>query len=151
MPQSASFKVVSRAPDSAGPQLKGVWLDRQAMHAGDKNTVFVQAEDEKSGVSLVSGVFVSPAKAARIGFGCRAGANGTWECPMSPPSCLDCGTWQSEQIQLQDKPTNMTPSAATTSSCAACAEHLRRAVRCRGPAGHDVDAQSTVVSNSQDT
>jgi hypothetical protein len=108
LPQSASFKVVSKAPDSTGPLLKGVWLDRQAMHAGEKNTVFVQAEDEKSGVSLVSGVFVSPAKAARIGFGCRSGSNGTWECPVSPPTCLDCGTWQLEQIQLQDKANNMT-------------------------------------------
>ncbi len=108
LPQSASFKVVSNAPDSAGPQLKGIWLERQAMRAGERNTVFVQAEDEKSGVSLVSGVFVSPAKAARIGFGCRTGANGTWECPVAPPTCLDCGTWQLEQIQLQDKANNMT-------------------------------------------
>ncbi|MDP9194131.1 MAG: hypothetical protein M3P06_20735 [Acidobacteriota bacterium] len=108
LPQSASFRVVSDAPDSSGPQLVRVWVDREAMRAGDKNTVFVQAEDEKSGVSLVSGVFVSPAKAARIGFGCRAGANGTWECPLSPPSCLDCGNWMLEQIQLQDKANNMT-------------------------------------------
>ncbi len=108
LPQSASFKVVSKAPDSAGPQLKSVWLERQAMRAGDKNTVFVQAEDEKSGVSLVSGVFVSPAKAARIGFGCRSAANGTWECPVTPPTCLDCGMWSLEQIQLQDKANNMT-------------------------------------------
>jgi hypothetical protein len=53
-------------------------------------------------------VFVSPAKAARIGFGCREGANATWECPVTPPSCLDCGVWTLEQIQLQDKANNMT-------------------------------------------
>lgn len=108
LPQSASFKVVSKAPDSTGPQLKAIWLDHQAMRAGEKNTVFVTAEDEKSGVSLVSGVFVSPAKAARIGFGCRSGSNGTWECSLTPPSCLDCGIWALEQIQLQDKANNMT-------------------------------------------
>jgi hypothetical protein len=108
LPQSASFKVVSNAPDSAGPQLKGIWLERDAMRAGERNTVFVQAEDEKSGVSLVSGVFVSPAKFARIGFGCRVAANSTWECQLAPPSCLDCGTWSLEQIQLQDKANNMT-------------------------------------------
>ena len=108
LPPSASFKVVSSAPDSAGPQLKGVWLERTAMRAGDRNTVFVQAEDEKSGVSLVSGVFVSPAKHARVGFGCRTGSGGNWECSLSPPSCLDCGIWTLEQIQLQDKANNMT-------------------------------------------
>lgn len=108
LPQSASFRVVSNAPDSAGPELKRIWLDRTDMRAGDRNTIYVQAEDEKSGVSLVSGVFVSPAKAARIGFGCRSGANNTWECPVTPPTCLDCGDWSLEQVQLQDKANNMT-------------------------------------------
>jgi hypothetical protein len=84
-----------------------VWLDRQAMRAGEKNTLFIQADDEKSGVSFASGVFVSPAKSARIGFGCRAGANGMWECPVSPGTCLDCGIWVLEQVQLQDKANNM--------------------------------------------
>ncbi len=152
LPQSASFKVVSKAPDSTGPQLKGVWLDRQAMHAGDKNTVFVQAEDEKSGVSLVSGVFVSPAKAARIGFGCRPGTNGTWECPVSPPTCLDCGTWQLEQIQLQDKANNMTTFRGDNEFVRGVALNI---------SGEQCDASPpqvtmltlspTVVSNSQDS
>jgi hypothetical protein len=107
LPATAEFKVQSSAPDSTGPTLKQVWLEKQAMRAGDRNTVFVQADDDKSGVTLVSGVFVSPAKFARIGFGCRAAANGTWECPLSPPSCLDCGIWTLEQIQLKDKADNL--------------------------------------------
>jgi hypothetical protein len=108
LPGSASFRVASASPDASGPELKSVWLERRAMRAGEKNTIFVQAEDDKSGVSLVSGVFVSPAKHARIGFGCRAGSNGTWECPVTPPVCLDCGIWALEQVQLQDKANNMT-------------------------------------------
>jgi hypothetical protein len=152
LPQSASFKVVSKSSDSTGPQLKGVWVERQAMRAGDKNTVFVQAEDEKSGVSLVSGVFVSPAKAARIGFGCRAGANGAWECPLSPPTCLDCGTWALEQVQLQDKANNMTTFRADNEFVRGVALDI---------SGDQCDATApqvtlltldpTVVSNSQAT
>lgn len=107
LPPTASFRVTSAAPDSAGPQLRSVWLDRQAMRAGEKNTLFIQADDEKSGVSFASGVFISPGKAARIGFGCRAGANGMWECPITPGTCLDCGVWILEQVQLQDKANNM--------------------------------------------
>ncbi len=108
LPPSASFRVTSNAPDSKGPELTGVWLDRQAMRAGEKNTLFVQASDEKSGISFASGVFISPGKGARIGFGCRAGSTGVWECPVTPPTCLDCGVWALEQIQLQDKANNMT-------------------------------------------
>lgn len=108
LPPTASFKVMSSASDSKGPTLKAIWLDQQAMTAGEKNEVFVQAEDDKSGVNLVSGIFVSPSKQARIGFGCRLGANNIWQCPLTPPSCLECGGWQLEQIQLQDKANNMT-------------------------------------------
>ncbi|HEX8618436.1 MAG TPA: hypothetical protein VF911_12680, partial [Thermoanaerobaculia bacterium] len=107
LPPSASFRVTSADADATGPQLKSVWLDKQAMRAGERNTVFVQADDDKSGVSLVSGVFVSPAKSARVGFGCRSGGSGTWECVISMPVCLDCGTWRLEQLQLQDKANNL--------------------------------------------
>jgi hypothetical protein len=78
------------------------------MSAGEKNTVFVTAEDDKAGVQLVSGVFVSPSKLARIGFGCRASASGTWECTLNVPECIDCGMWQLEQVQMQDKANNTT-------------------------------------------
>jgi len=108
LPPTAQFKVVSNRPDSTGPTLKAVWLDRMSMQAGQHNTLFVQAEDDKSGVTLVSGVFLSPTKHARIGFGCRMGGSATWECDIAPPQCLDCGSWQLEQVQLQDKANNMT-------------------------------------------
>jgi hypothetical protein len=152
LPQSASFRVVSKAPDSTGPKLKGVWLERQAMRAGDKNTVFVQAEDEKSGVSLVSGVFVSPAKAARIGFGCRAAATGTWECAVMPPTCLDCGTWALEQIQLQDKANNMTTFRADNEIVRSVALDISGDLcDATAPQVTMLTLDPTVVSNSQAT
>lgn len=107
LPPTAQFKVVSSGSDSTAPVLKSVYLERRAMSAGERNTVYVTAEDDKSGVSLVSGVFVSPSKQARIGFGCKPGQGGAWECTVAPPVCLDCGTWALEQIQVQDKANNM--------------------------------------------
>jgi hypothetical protein len=107
LPQTASFRVTSAGADASGPQLRGIRVERQAMRAGDKNMVYVEADDDKAGVSLVSGVFVSPSKSARIGFGCRVNAQNVWECPLTPPTCLDCGLWRLEQIQLQDKANNL--------------------------------------------
>lgn len=107
VPPSATFRVVSSGSDSQGPSLRAIWLDRPAMRAGEKNTVFVDAQDDKSGLGLVSGVFVSPARHARIGFVCRPG-DGPWQCEFAPPECIDCGDWHLEQIQLQDKASNMT-------------------------------------------
>ena len=107
LPASASFRVVSSGSDSKPPQLQSLYLEKKSMSAGERNTVFVQAEDDKSGVALISGVFVSPSKQARIGFGCRPGGEGPWECTVAPPACLDCGTWRLEQVQVQDKANNM--------------------------------------------
>ncbi|MEA2488358.1 MAG: large repetitive protein, partial [Acidobacteriota bacterium] len=105
LPQTAAFQVRSSQSDSKGPTLRNVWLDKPAITAGEKTTIFVDAEDDKSGVTLASGVFVSPGKHARLGFGCRPGAEGstTWECDFTPAANVECGLWQLEQIQLQDK------------------------------------------------
>ena len=57
---NALFRVVSSSPDSTGPTLRRVWLEKAAIHAGERDIVYVQADDDKSGVHLVSGVFQSP-------------------------------------------------------------------------------------------
>jgi len=101
------FSVTSSRPDSTPPTLVGVYVDKRSMNGGEKNTIFVQATDDKSGVAIVSGVFQSPTKTARIGFGCRATAPDHFECDVVPPKAVDCGDWQLEQIQLQDKAQNM--------------------------------------------
>jgi hypothetical protein len=107
LPPTAQFKVVSNDPDAKGPQLKAVWLDRQAMRGGERNTMFVQAEDEKTGIQVINGSLISPAKFARLGFSCKEGTAGTWECAIQSPTCLDCGVWKLEQLQLQDKANNL--------------------------------------------
>jgi hypothetical protein len=107
-PGIATFRVTSSRSDAKGPELKSLWIDKRTMSAGEKNTVFVQAEDDKAGVQIVSGVFVSPSKLARIGFGCKLGGSGAWECSIPVPECVDCGVWQLEQIQMQDKANNST-------------------------------------------
>jgi hypothetical protein len=53
-------------------------------------------------------VFISPSKLARVGFGCRPPESGnTFACDLVPPANADCGDWQLEQVQLQDKANNM--------------------------------------------
>lgn len=108
LPPTASFRVISSTPDSQGPSLKAVWVERRSMRSGEKNVVYVQAEDDRSGVGLVTGVFQSPSRLARMGFACRSAAAGTWECDFNSPVCADCGDWRLEQVQMQDKANNMT-------------------------------------------
>jgi hypothetical protein len=106
LPPTAALKVISSASDSTPPTLKNVWLDKRAMRAGEHNTLFVDAQDEKSGVHVVAAVFLSPTKLARIGVGCQKGANDVWQCDIMPPQCLDCGDWTLEQVQMQDNANN---------------------------------------------
>jgi hypothetical protein len=106
LPPTALLKVSSSASDSTAPTLRNVWLERGAMRAGEHNTLYVDAQDEKSGVHLIAAVFLSPSKLARFGVGCHTGTNNVWECDVFPPQCLDCGDWTLEQVQLQDNANN---------------------------------------------
>jgi hypothetical protein len=106
LPPTATLKVISSQSDSTAPTLHNVWLDRRAMRAGEHNTLYVDAQDEKSGVHLVAAVFLSPSKLARIGVGCLKGSNDIWTCDIFPPQCLDCGDWTLEQVQMQDNANN---------------------------------------------
>jgi hypothetical protein len=107
-PPSALLRVTSSRPDSQAPTVRQAWVERRAMQAGEKNVVHIIAEDDKTGVNLVSGVFLSPSKIARIGFGCHvAGSETTWDCEFTTPQCLDCGDWVLEQVQVADKANNM--------------------------------------------
>lgn len=152
LPPTTSFRVTSAGSDASGPQLTRVWLERPMMRGGERNVVFVQAEDEKSGVSLVSGVFVSPSKHARLGFGCRSTATGTWECPLTPPTCLDCGGWRLEQIQLQDKANNLTTFRMDNQLVSQVSVDIS-AERCDAapPVVTSLVLDPTVVSNAQAT
>ena len=106
LPPTAVLRVISSDSDNTPPTLTAAWLDRRAINAGDKDTLFVQASDDKSGVALVSGVFVSPSKFARIGFGCHIDDQLNWDCDVPTPKDAECGDWQLESIQLQDKAGN---------------------------------------------
>jgi hypothetical protein len=107
VPPSAVLRVTSSNSDNTPPALKNVWVDKRAIQGGEKDAIFVEAEDDKSGINLVSAVFRSPAKIARIGAGCQARDANVWQCELSVPACVDCGDWQLEQVTLQDKANNL--------------------------------------------
>jgi hypothetical protein len=105
--QQAVLRVSSSRPDSTPPTVKTVWLERRAMTAGEKNIVYAQVIDDKSGVQLVTGVMLSPSGLARLGFGCHLTENDVWACELATPKKIDCGDWKLEQMQVQDKANNM--------------------------------------------
>jgi hypothetical protein len=109
VPATAVLRVISSNPDKEPPTLTRVWLDRPQIKPGDRNVVYIEARDDRSGVKYASGVFLSPAKSARISFGCQKSGDidTSWTCTMSTPTIVDCGNWQLEQVQLQDGANNM--------------------------------------------
>jgi len=100
------FTVNSENGDSTPPVLRNAYLDRRTINGGEKDTLYVQASDDKSGVAMVSGVFQSPNKSARIGFGCRQADPENFVCDVVALKTADCGDWQLEQVQMQDKAQN---------------------------------------------
>jgi hypothetical protein len=151
LPPSASFKVTSSRPDTEAPVLKAIWVDRVALRGGERTTINVQVEDEQTGVKLVSGVFHSPAKFARLGFGCQQRGD-TWQGQLIAPACLDCGDWQLEQIQLQDKANNTTTIRMDNPLVAAVRVNIL-SDQCDStpPVVQSVVFDTTVVSNVADS
>ncbi|HUJ15038.1 MAG TPA: hypothetical protein VL284_14725 [Thermoanaerobaculia bacterium] len=108
LPATAVLQVVSSNSDNTPPVLRNIWVDKRAIQGGEKDTIFVQADDDNSGVALVSAVFHSPSNLARVGAGCQNNGDGnTWQCDLAVPTCVDCGDWQLEQVTLQDKANNI--------------------------------------------
>lgn len=107
IPGNPTLRVVSSEADSTPPTLKSARVDKASMQSGEQNAIFVEAVDDKSGVSLVSAVLQSPNKRARIGAACRPTDGDLWQCEISLSACIDCGNWQLEQITLQDKASNI--------------------------------------------
>lgn len=149
LPATASFRVVSSRPDSQGPSLEAVWLDRRSMRGGEKNLVFVRASDDRAGVNLVSGIFQSPSRVARVGFVCRTTGEGLWTCELHAPACADCGEWQLEQVQMQDKANNMTTLRAGQSPVVAAVRLDIASEACDStpPALQSIALDRQVVSN----
>jgi hypothetical protein len=107
IPPNPGLRVVSAQSDSTPPVLRGAHAEKRTMHIGEANPIYIEADDDKSGVNLVTAVLQSPGKKARIGAGCVRGDGDTWRCEMAIPSCIDCGDWQLEQVTLQDKANNL--------------------------------------------
>lgn len=103
IPSTAVLRVTSSRPDNTPPTLRRIWLERRQIKGGEKVQVFVEADDDKSGMKFVSGTFVSPARSARLSFSGQKGDTETmWTGTLTTPTTVDCGDWQLEQVQLQD-------------------------------------------------
>ena len=107
IPPTAVLRVTSSQSDSTPPVLKSVRPEKSTMHVGEPNPITIEAQDDQSGVNLVSAVFQSPNKRARMGAACRHADGNFWICDLSLPVCIDCGDWQLEQVTLQDKANNL--------------------------------------------
>lgn len=107
LPPNAGLRVVSSQSDATPPTLRSARMEKRSMQIGEPNPIYIEADDDKSGVNLVSAVFQSPNKKARIGAGCMRSSDEVWKCELSLPACIDCGEWQLEQVTLQDKANNL--------------------------------------------
>jgi hypothetical protein len=153
IPATAALRVISSTSDSTPPTLRRAWLDKRTVSEGEHNTLFIEATDEQSGVSVVGGVFQSPSKIARIGFGCRQEqGSDIWDCDIVLPKCVDCGNWTLEQIQLQDKANNQAVFRQSDPNVANIA-FTAGGTSCDStpPVLQSVSLSPTAVSNAQDS
>jgi hypothetical protein len=147
--------VVSSNSDSTPPVLRNVVLGSASIGEGETNSVVVEADDDRSGVASISGVFLSPNKTARIGFSCTSdGQPGSpWTGKVTLPRNSDCGEWKLQQIQLADKAGNRAGFGAENPLVARTAFYLSYGGVCdsKPPVLLSLYISPSSVSNTQDT
>lgn len=107
-PAGWTLVVESSHSDSTPPVLKAAWVDPPGVQEKEKVLVYVQADDDISGVASVSGSFQSPSKKAIVSFGGQLSADlNAWVGTIVIPAGADCGDWTILNLQLTDKARNI--------------------------------------------
>jgi hypothetical protein len=108
-PPGGTLTVSSSESDSTPPEVLQIWFDRATVDGGEKNVIRVEARDDSSGVTSITGACQSRSKSALIWFTCALNAeSGTWEGDVPIPSTADCGNWGVQQLAAKDKAGNTT-------------------------------------------
>jgi hypothetical protein len=108
-PRGGTLTVNSLEPDSAPPEVLGVWFDKTTVDGGEKNVIRVEARDDRSGVASMRGACQSPSKSALIWFECSLNTeSGIWEGNFLVPKNAECGNWSVQQLGVTDKAGNTT-------------------------------------------
>lgn len=98
-----TLQVVSKESDSAPPEVLRVQVEKGAVNGGEKNGVRVEATDDRSGISSVTGVFQSGTRAASVPFICRATADPqAWDGELQLPPAAECGEWTLHYVRVVD-------------------------------------------------
>jgi hypothetical protein len=106
-PPGGTFAAFSSDSDATPPEILRVWFDRSAVAPGEKNTITVEARDDRSGIASVAGACQSPSKSALVWFnGAVSEDSGTWTGEVTVPANADCGTWVVQQLAVKDKAGN---------------------------------------------
>jgi hypothetical protein len=105
---NAYFEVVGSDSDNVPPEVTAVYLNPlEEVDGGGSVQVTVEAEDDKSGVVRISGVFMSPSKHARLSFSCRnEGEPNLFYGYLTIPEDAESGQWTLESLQAQDEARN---------------------------------------------
>jgi len=101
------FEVVGSDSDNIPPEVTAVYLNPLEVNGGGGVQVTVEAEDDKSGVARISGVFMSPSKHARLSFSCgNEGEPNLFYGHLTIPEDAESGQWTLESLQAQDEARN---------------------------------------------
>jgi hypothetical protein len=101
------FEVVGSDSDNVPPEVTAVYVSPLEVDGGGSVQVTVEAEDDKSGVARISGVFMSPSKHARLSFSCsNEGEPNLFYGNLTIPEDAESGQWTLESLQAQDEARN---------------------------------------------
>jgi len=105
--KSSFFEVIGLDGDSTPPELIAVYLDPLEAYDGDSVKVVVEAADDKSEITMIYGVLLSPSTHAKIPFSCqKEGEGNTFLGYITIPGDAESGQWTVGYLQVRDESQN---------------------------------------------
>jgi len=90
--------------DADPPDVIAIRFDPQQVSPGANVSVYVQATDNLSGVSSISGTARSPSRTAALSFSCqRSGSDESFVGTLPIPDRAEMGTWYLNTLRVTDK------------------------------------------------
>jgi len=115
VPAGGTLEVLSADSDSTPPEVLSFWMEKATVSEGESSALRVEAQDDRSGITVVRGEFTSPSKSAVIPFLCRPGADpGVWEERIAVPAAAECGRWTLQSLRVTDGADNTATLTASS-------------------------------------
>lgn len=86
--------------------VQAVWFDPIEVQTGQSDALHLRVAPNAR-VDAITGTLQNASRSARLPFTCSSGQDSIWNCRLTVPSCVACGRWRIERLEIAREATIM--------------------------------------------